>query len=384
MSQAKAVKFCVIRTAAVISVCTFLSHQNTAIAQSDISTPSLNATINQLRLQARVFHPEHGELREIQKLGAGAAKPALPLNRHLSIFVSDVDTTKAIKFSEVMDKLVHQSGDSQLTKQALFSQWWDTAGQKPGLELGPHCDDGTAPKPPDGIANETATSLLNGFPYRCPRLEASEAASDPFSNEVDNNPKAYSAIAFSNRFDLLSPAVDAPNAPGKVEFPDCGEYRIVFARNSGQTDPLNRNLIIFEARVPNPNSIPEDKNAAAPVGCLPILDFWHDLSDPNMTAEERGVKLHDFYLNGKLSDKVHINPVVDIANYTFGSGQIRTNQFMLNSDPKPPAAPFDWTLREFKALKINGTLIIVPDSVKSNPGPDLFAAGTTELKGRCA
>jgi len=243
---------------------------------------------------------------------------------------------------------------------------------------GPHGDAGASPTPTNGIGNDTATSVLNGFPYRCPRLEASEATSDPFSNEDESNPNAYSAIAFINRFDLLSPAVEAPGARGKVEFPDCGEYRIIFARNSGQTDVLNRNLIIFEARIPNPRPIPEDKNAAAPVGCLPILDFWHDLSDPQMTAEERGQKLHDFYLHGKLSNREKINPVVDIDNYTFGSGQIRTNQFMLNS--KSPAPPFDWTLREFKALKINGTLVIIPDTVKSNPAPELFAVDNQDAR----
>jgi hypothetical protein len=349
-------------------------------AQTDTTTPSLKETINQLRLKARAFHPEHGEVRALKKLGGGATNPSLPLNRYLSIFVSDVDTTKAIKFSDVMDQLVRQSGDPQLTKQILFSQWWDTAGQGPGLGLGPHCDDGSAPTPPGGVANQTATSTFNGFPYRCPRLEAFEAKNDPFANEVDSNPNAYSAIAFSNRFDLLSPAVAAPSALGKVIFPDCGEYRIVFARNSGQTDPLNRNLIIFEARVANPKPTPESPADVAPIGCLPILDFWHSLSDPQMSAEDRGSKLRDFYLNGKLTATTSINPVVDIANYSFGTGQIRTNQFMLNSDPKPPAPPIDWTLREFKALQINGTLIITPDTVKANPGPDLFAVGTTDLR----
>ena len=92
-------------------------------AQSDIATPSLNSILNQFRLNAlsthRVFHPEHGEVRTLRRLGLGTSQPALPLNRYLSIFVSDVDTTKAIKFSEVMDQLVQQSGDTQLTKQVL-------------------------------------------------------------------------------------------------------------------------------------------------------------------------------------------------------------------------------------------------------------------------
>jgi hypothetical protein len=351
-----------------------------ARAQAVTATPTFNLRIQGLRANAPRHPAERGEvpLEALRKMGAGSSKPGLALNRYLSIFVSDVDTTKAIKFSEVMDQLVSQSGDTQLTKQVLFSQWWDSAGQGPGLGLGPHCDDDTPPTPASGIANETATSNLNNFPYRCPRLEETEATNDPFTNEVDTNPKAYSAIAFSNRFDLVSPPVDAPNYLGQVLWPDCGEYRIVFARNSGKTDPLNRNLIIFEARVPNPDPKPEKKEDMAPVGCLPIVEFWHSLSDPQLTAEQRGTRLHEFYLKGTLSGTASIKPVVAIANYAIGSGQIRTNQFMLNSDTKPPTPPFDWTLREFKALELNGTLVIIPDSVKSNPGSALFAVGATD------
>jgi hypothetical protein len=354
----------------------------TANAQAVNPPPPSNLRIQELRANAPRHPAERGEvpLEALRKLGTGSSQPGLALNRYLSIFVSDADTTKAIKFSEVMDQLVTHSDDTQLTKQLLFSQWWDSAGQGPGLGLGPHCDDDTPPTPASGIANQTATSNLNNFPYRCPRLEEFEAANDPFTNEVDTNPNAYSAIAFSNRFDLLSLPVDAPNYPGMVQYPDCGEYRIVFARNSGKTDPLNRNLIIFEARVPNPDPKPENKGDDAPVGCLPIVEFWHSLSDPQMTAEQRGTKLHDFYLKGMLSGNASINPIVAITNYTIGSGQIRTNQFMLNSDPKPPRPPFDWTLREFKAVKVNGTLGIIPDSVKTNPGNALFAVGSTDLR----
>ena len=141
------------------------------------------------------------------------------------------------------------------------------------------------------------------------------------SNEVDTNPSAYSAIAFSNRFDLVD---DAKNPT------DCGEYRIVFARNSGKLDALNRNLVIFEARVAN------SKPADGLQGCRPILDFWHGLSDPSISAVDRGVKLHDFYLKGLPG----VPAIVNIDHYTFGTGQIRTNQFMLNDpDPRLPRAP---------------------------------------------
>jgi hypothetical protein len=370
-----------------VSASLFLAATQIALAPNGvraqaIQTPTLETKINQLRLNARIFHPEHGEvsIESLGKLDFGADKSGLELNRHLSIFVSDVDTMKAVKFSDVMGQLARQSGDSQLTKEVLFHQWWDTAGQGPGLELGPHCDDGG--KPTGDISNSAATTTLNGFPYRCPRVEKSEATSDPFSKEgevdaqgKDINEGGYTAIAFSNRFDLIGPPVPSPSSPGLVEYPDCGEYRIVFARNSGKTDGLNRNLIIFEARVPNPDRKPE--KIGHPNGCLPILNFWHGLSDTKVTAEERGTKLREFYLEGKLgaTSKALPAPVVNVANYTFGSGQIRTNQFMNVS-----SKPIDWTLREFKTLVDNGTLIIVPDTVKTNPGTPLFRKGTPDTR----
>jgi len=49
------------------------------------------------------------------------------------------------------------------------------------------------------------------------------------------------------------------------------------------------------------------------------------LSDKSISAPARGKLLHDFYLKGLPS--YHVGPVVDIAHYTFGTGQIRTNQF---------------------------------------------------------
>jgi hypothetical protein len=297
----------------------------------------------------RSYHPERGEVL-LGDLGFGVAgaptRPEVVFDPHLSILVSDVETTREIKFSEVMDQLVKQGGDSSLTKLDLFRQWWDTAGQAPGLRLGPHCDDESTP--------QGGFSTRNGFPYRCPRPEKSEASSNPFTNESAD--AGYSAIAFSNRFDLIG-----------ADFRDCGEYRIVFARNSGkpkESSGKNRNLINFEARVPNP----EPANGV--MGCLPILDFWHSLSDTSISASDRGKKLHDFYLNGLPGD--HIGPVVHIAHY--GTGQIRTNQLLFGS----ASLDFTWTLREFKAVVSDGRLRIVPDTAKTMAGYDLFRCGSVD------
>jgi hypothetical protein len=88
--------------------------------------------------------PQLAQLDELTSMGAN--QPQLPLDRHLSIFVTDVETVNQIKFSEVMEQLVKQSGDPFLTKIILFHQWWDGAGQRPGLGLGPHCDNESARK----------------------------------------------------------------------------------------------------------------------------------------------------------------------------------------------------------------------------------------------
>lgn len=372
-------------SASLLFVAAQISFASNDVKAQAFETPTLETRINQLKLNARIFHPEHGEvsIENLGKLEFGAEKAGLDLNRYLSIFVSDVDTTKAIKFSDVMNLLARQSGDTQLTKEVLFHQWWDTAGQGPGLALGPHCDDGGAPTPPGGAAGDTATTTINGFPYRCPRAEKVEAGSDPFAKEGEVDPQGndanlagYTAIAFSNRFDLIGSPIPSTSSQGLVEYPDCGEYRIVFARNSGKTDLLNRNLIIFEARVSNPDKKPE--KLGHPSGCLPILNFWHSLSDTALSAEQRGQKFREFYLEGKLGPtaKPLATPVVDIANYAIGAGQIRTNQFMNKSGP----SPVDWTLREFKTLSANGTLIVIPDLVKTNPGTLLFVKGTTDTR----
>lgn len=325
------------------------------------------------------------------------------LNRYLSLLVTDVDTVSAITFSEVMDQLAKQSGDPLFGKEMLFHQWWDTQNQQPGLLKGPHCDS----VPPQ--------DRLGHFAYGCPRLEGAQA-NDPkvFSDESvapPNNLSAYSAIAFSNRFDLLSPGRKVGN--GKVRFRDCGEYRIIFARNSGKTTPpslspdgnlhegdiFNRNLISFEFRVRNPNPKRENPNVVMPEGCLPILKFWGSLSD-TASAKIRGERLKDFFLNGNMKAPSGRSfgrlpsKVVNIRNISFDSGQIRTNQFINNVLVKPKIPPHDytpgtpgsikidpnnWALREFRTLIVGKKVLIVPDTTKSNPDVSLLkpvAAGT--------
>ena len=92
-----------------------------------------------------------------------------------------------------------------------------------------------------------------------------------------------------------------------------------------------------------------------------------------MTTRARGKALRSFFLDGLKADSIasglpkdDIGPIVKARHYAGGpaSGQIRTNQFMGAS----------WTLREFKTY--GGS--IVPATVKSNPGNDLFSFFASE------
>jgi hypothetical protein len=222
------------------------------------------------------------------------------------------------------------------------------------------------------------------------------------SAKFPNNPDAYSAIAVSNRYDLRSLPQDAGN--GLVKYADCGEYRIIFALNSGKTVPaslapdgknhggniFNRNLISFEFRIKNTTADTAQK-PGVPAGCAPILQFWYGLS-ATMSAADRGALLLDFFMKGFMEapgGKVFAKlpwPVVDGWNLSFGLGQIRTNQFINIETNTPPGttgygvkipanmniSPNDWIQREFRTLISGHKMLIVPVTTKSTPQYDLL------------
>jgi hypothetical protein len=277
------------------------------------------------------------------------AKLKEALDERKSIFVTDVAILKLFTFDELMDKLVRDGGSHKLTKDLLFQQWWDTANRKSDFNLtlgGPNCDAG----------------MLNAFPYTCPRDEGQQVMFHPFGPAT---PATYTAIALSNRFDLTT----LPSNGGT----DCGEYRIVFERNSGATNTGNRNLIIFEAVLPNPRAKEHSLR-----GCRRIQEFWEELSE--VSVAERGRRLHNFYYHGlpKTKTEPAVEPVVMAGHYgsstKMAKGQVRTNQFMPN-----PSFPTDfgqhqpWLLREFHIQKDSAVGIrFVPVTVANNPPASLF------------
>jgi len=270
------------------------------------------------------------------------------LDERKSIFITDVAILKLFSFDELMERLANESKPKKVTKEQLFQQWWDTANPKGAFNLpfgGPNCD----------------TGLLNSFPYTCPRNEGQQVT---FNVYGPSTPVTYTAIALSNRFDLTTP----PEKGGK----DCGEYRIVFERNSGNNTPLDRNLIIFEAVLPNPHF-----DAHSLKGCRPIQEFWESLSDPKLSVAKRGEMLHDFYYRGL--PQHHVEAVVKASHYgsatSSADGQIRTNQFMAGTNPQT------WMLRQFHVIEGSGGMKIVPVADATNAPASLFDETVSQPQG---
>jgi len=265
--------------------------------------------------------------------GLPRSTPA-PVDPRRSLLVTDQTILARFSFAELMDRIASQS-PTPLTKEVLFNQWMDTNNRKPGLALGAHCDD---------QVDANGAPTFNGFTIQCPRAEGQQLGVGTFDPQ---SPDFYVPIALVNRFDLAS-------LPSQGD--DCGEYRIVFAKASGMTDRLNRNLVVFEGVLPNP--APNGRDLS---GCVPVVQFWSDLSavaDP----DERGKRLHDFYYRGLRG----FEPVVRAAAYgaasTRAKGQVRTNQFMQQN----------WLLRQYSLQVDAGFLRFKPMPSHSNPEGLLF------------
>lgn len=251
-----------------------------------------------------------------------------------SLAVTEQAILSRFTLKRVLEQLASQSSVPGLSGLKLFRQHWDTQNPGPGLGLGEHCNDNGG--------------IFNGFPYACRQGEGAQAFVDPFSPE--GNPNSYRAVGLFNRFDL---------APATGE--NCGEYRIVFAKN---TASLGRNFIIFEAVLANPR--PE----RGLDGCWAVANFWASLSQDN-DVNSRASRLDDFYFLGFPG----FDPVVHIDNYGNATsrvtGQVRTNQFMGGA----------WLLREFKVRSrcdaLGCRLTFDRATAKTNPFEGFFNETST-------
>lgn len=289
------------------------------------------------------FPPLIGSFQAGFKEGEICTTP-FPINNaqidpHRSLMVHDAATLTApgVDFSleKTMDKLAGQASANVpgTTAASIFEQMWDTQNSTGTAQIpsGIHCDDNGG--------------TINGFPTNnCPRAEGNEAAAANFSAKMAE----YSPTALVNRIDLSHKG-----------WKNCGEHRIIYGKGA-----LAKNLIIFEAVLPNP--FPGCRS-----GCRDVVEFWSNLSN-DADPVSRSAKLENFFYNGLpgFSPVINVNHYASSANSSFygasDSGQIRTNQFL--------QAP--WLLKEFKTqttcVGTNCEFDIVPISVKGNPYGELW------------
>jgi hypothetical protein len=292
-------------------------------------------------VSARPFNP-----------GPICARPVPDIDPRRSLFITEVEVVQhAISLEDVLGQLARDSRIVGLTARDLWDQWWDTQNTSPGLGLGVHCDTFT---------DSQGNPAINGFPIECPRNEGNEINVEPFNPETLS---FYEPIALVNRMDLMP-----------EDGAHCGEYRVIFARRSGENNDLRRNLLIFEATLPNPNPGCEAN------GCRAVAEFWAHLSrvdDPIARAD----LLRGFYLEG-LPDQ-GVEPVIRISHFAPGAGQIRTNQFL-----NTPSSSVFWQLREYKLARfctgMNGpcALQFMPVTVKTNPWGGLYDENSGEPRTR--
>ncbi len=260
------------------------------------------------------------------------------------LVIQDPAVLSRFTLERVLAQLISLSGDGPRTPLDILQRLFDTENTSAGGAFSdiPHCD------------SQGNLAFANGAPIDCPRAEGALARSAGLL--TPGHPDYFAPIALVNRLDLASDNLES-----------CGEYRLVFAKWSGRSDPANRLFLIFEGSLAT--------KGRDLMSCLPAARLWAGLEqqkDPAVIA----ARLESFYFTGygglpPLVHPSHFGLFSTEAGSYGGSqrGQVRVSQRM--------QAP--WEMREFH-LKTTGAsraLTFNPVTVKNNPLPALFDPGSS-------
>jgi hypothetical protein len=256
----------------------------------------------------------------------------------------DPTALTGLSLERVLAQLLATAGAS-LTPEELLRRAFDTLNTT-GTGVfadNAHCDD---------PANE---AFRNASAVHCPRSEGALATSTTLL--TSDAPDSFVPVAVVNRFDL------APR-----DFRTCGEFRIVFAKQSGRTDPENRLLMIFEGVLSNPNP--------GIAGCRSVAEFWADL-EATPSAADRGARLEQLLFAGLPG----FDPVIHAKHFgidQFGCEYGLCGRLRLGLGMQPP-----WDFREFRLLR-NGTgesgpgAHFAPVALDDTPVPGMFDTSNTQ------
>jgi hypothetical protein len=276
-----------------------------------------------------------------------ACNPAIEVDPNgPALVITDPEVLAKVPLEKVVGQILWFSG-SALEPRELMQRLFDTMNDTAGASFSGgafHCDDPGHP----------ALVFENGAGFTCPRAEGALAASEGFFQA--GHPDSFIPVAIVNRFDLTS-----------VSGTNCGQARIVYAKQSGLTDPNNRVFLIFEAALGNPS-----------LGCLeacrPVAEFWKGLE--GKTTPEIATAIDDFFFDGMDGFTAAVNPSHygmfsdGGGGYGHESGQVRVSMGM--------QAP--WEMRELVLGKspTDGEIVFTPTTVKNNPAPAFFGAGSSD------
>ncbi len=259
------------------------------------------------------------------------------------LIVRDPEVLAHFTLERVLGQLIRLSGDRTRTPLDMLQRLFDTENTIAGSAFAdvPHCDSTDNP------------AFANGAPTNCPRAEGALARSSGLL--TPGHPDYFAPVALVNRYDIASPNQN------------CGEYRLVFAKWSGRTNPNDRLFLIFEG-------VLRTNGKSGLMACQPVARLWAGLEQQS----DRGViaaRLESLFFTGYQG----FRPVVEPNNFGFSpgaeaygatEGQVRVSQRM--QEP--------WEMREFhiKPVKAPSTgLAFTPATVKNNPLPELFEPGAS-------
>lgn len=275
---------------------------------------------------------------------ACSSMPACDADVHVdaggpALFITDPEVLAKVPLERVVTQILEKNG-STLAPLEMMQRLFDTMNDTAGAQLAGafHCDD----------AGQPALQFQNGDTFTCPRAEGALAASEGFFQA--GHPDSFFPVAIVDRFDLTP-----------VDGTTCGQARIVYAKQSGLTDPNNRVFLIFEAALMNPMP-----------GCLetcrPVAAFWKGLE--GKTPTEIAAEIDHFFFTGLDGFFPVVHPQHfgifggGDGGYGHEGGQLRVSMHM--EDP--------WDIREMVLGKnpADGEIVFTPTSVKNNPAPALF------------
>jgi hypothetical protein len=264
-----------------------------------------------------------------------------------ALIVTDPEVLAEFPVEKVVTHLLEFEGvdKADVSANEMLQRLFDTMNNEAGaafdeLEDGvTHCDS----------ANNPATLNKNGDSFICPRPEGALAYSDGMTTA--GHPDSFVPVAVINRFDLTP-----------VDGSRCGQYRVIYAKKSGLTDPNNRVFVIFEAALANPMP-------GCLESCRPVAEFWKNLE--GKSAKDIATNLRTFFFAGIPGFKPAIHPLhygLGVEDQGYGGtepGQVRVSTHINGSD---------WSYRELHVDQDpnTGAPRFKPATVKNNPPAFMF------------